>query len=271
MTDPAGELDAMVSAARAAGDGLMRRFRNRGSLRVETKGRADFVSTADLESQETLRALLIGGYPTFGFLAEEGDASAEGGAREARFIVDPLDGTTNFLQGLPHFAVAIALERRGRVVAGVVFDPAKNELFAAREGAGATLDGAPVRVAPDRDLTHALVGTGIPHSNAPDRHEVYLRQLAGAMKEAAGIRRFGAAALDLAYVAAGRFAAFFETGLKPWDVAAGALLVREAGGRVSEPEGGDGDVVASGRVLATNGHVHDALIEMLRAGPPRAG
>jgi myo-inositol-1(or 4)-monophosphatase len=219
------ELDAMMSAARAAGEGLMGRFRDRGNLRVELKGRADFVSTADLESQETLRARLLDGHPNFGFLAEEGDAASEGEAREARFIVDPLDGTTNFLQGLPHFAVAIALQRRGRVVAGVIFDPAKNEMFSAREGAGANLDGSPLRVAQDRDLALALVGTGIPHSNAPERHDAYLRRLAATMREAAGIRRLGAAALDLAYVAAGRFAAFFETGLKPLDVAAGALIV----------------------------------------------
>jgi myo-inositol-1(or 4)-monophosphatase len=270
VTGPSDELDAMTAAARVAGEGLMRRFRDRGSLRVELKGRADFVSTADLESQETLRARLLGAYPTFGFLAEEGDPAPDDRARDARFIVDPLDGTTNFLHGLPHFAVAIALERRGRVVAGVVYDPAKNEMFAAREGAGTTLDGSPARVATDRDLSAALVGTGIPHSNAPERHELYLRRLAGAMKEAAGIRRFGAAALDLAYVAAGRFAAFFETGLKPWDVAAGAHLVREGGGRVSELGGGHGDVVASGEVLATNGHVHDTLIALLR-DRPRAG
>jgi len=254
----------MVSAARAAGQGLMRHFGDRASLRVELKGRADFVSTADLESQETLRARLLGDYPTFGFWGEEGAAAARDGAHEARFIVDPLDGTTNFVHGLPHFAIAIALQRRERIVAGVVFDPAKNEMFSAREGAGAMLNGETLRVAPDRDLALALVATGIPHSNAPERHEVYLGRLAAAMKEAAGIRRFGAAALDLAYVAAGRFAAFFETGLKPWDVAAGALLVREAGGRVSEPDGGDGDVVSLGDVLATNGHVHATLIELLR-------
>jgi myo-inositol-1(or 4)-monophosphatase len=258
------ELDAMVSAARAAGEGLMRRFGDRASLRVELKGRADFVSTADLESQETLRARLLGDYPTFGFWAEEGAAAAGDGAHEARFIVDPLDGTTNFVHGLPHFAVAIALQRLGRVVAGVVFDPAKNEMFSAREGAGATLNGEPLRVAPDGDLALALVGTGIPHSNAPERHAAYLGSLAAVMKEAAGIRRLGAAALDLAYVAAGRFAAFFEAGLKPWDVAAGALLVGEAGGRVSEPDGGAGDVVSLGNVLATNGHVHATLIELLR-------
>src|SRR5580658_4893185 len=190
MTGPSEELDAMMSAARAAGQGLMRRFRDRGSLRVELKGRADFVSTADLESQEALRALLLGQYPTFGFLAEEGATAQEETASDARFVVDPLDGTTNFVHGIPHFAIAIALERHGRVVAGVVFDPAKDEMFSAREGAGASLDGSPLSVGVDRDLSRALVGTGIPHSNAPERHEVYLRGLAAAMKEAAGIRRF---------------------------------------------------------------------------------
>jgi myo-inositol-1(or 4)-monophosphatase len=266
VIDPAGELVVMVAAARAAGQGLMRRFRDRGSLRIEIKGQADFVSIADIEAQETLRERLLGACPGFGFLAEEGDAAMESAAHEARFIVDPLDGTTNFLHGLPHFAVAVALERRGRLVAGVVFDPAKDELFAAREGAGTTLNGAPVRVSTDRDLAQAIVGTGIPHSSGLHRHAAYLPRLAAAMKEAAGIRRMGAAALDMAYVAAGRFAAYFEAGVKPWDIAAGAVLVREAGGVVTEPDGGDGDFIASGEVLATNGHVHAALIAMV-GGP----
>lgn len=267
MTGASDELDAMTAAAREAGAGLMRHFRDRGSLHVELKGRADFVSTADLESQETLRARLLGAYPAFGFLAEEGAPAQDSGFDGTRFIVDPLDGTTNFLHGIAHFAVAIALERRGRIVAGVVFDPAKNEMFSAREGAGAWLDGERLRVSTDRDLALALVGTGIPHSNAVDRHALYLPRLAAAMKEAAGIRRLGAAALDLAYVAAGRFAAYFEFGIKPWDVAAGSLIVREAGGRTSEPDGGS-DFIGSGNVLATNGIVHDPFIELLR---PRVG
>jgi myo-inositol-1(or 4)-monophosphatase len=268
VTGPEAELEVMTAAARAAGEGLMRRFRDRGSLRVEVKGLADFVSIADVEAQETLRARLVGAFPGFGFLGEEGDAGPDA-THETRFIVDPLDGTTNFLHGLPHFAVAVALQRKGRLVAGVVYDPPKDEMFSAREGAGSTLNGQPMRVSPDRDLARAIIGTGIPHSSGLHRHAAYLPRLAAAMKEAAGIRRMGAAALDMAYVAAGRFAAYFEAGVKPWDIAAGAVLVREAGGVVTEPAGGDGDFLASGEVLASNGHVHEALIAMV--GGPAQG
>jgi myo-inositol-1(or 4)-monophosphatase len=262
MLDASPELTTMMAAARTAGVGLMRHFRDRSALRVELKGPADFVSTADVESERALRSALLGAYPNAGFVAEE-SAATVGADASTRFIVDPLDGTTNFLHGVPHFAVSIALERLGRVVAGVVFDPAKGEMFVAEEGRGAWLDGACLRVSGDVDLSQALVGTGIPHVNRPERHAKYLAQLAAAMREAAGIRRLAAAALDLAYVAAGRFAVFFEYGLAPWDIAAGALLVREAHGRVSEPEGGP-DILGSGDVLATNGRLHEPMLALLR-------
>ncbi len=251
----------MVRASRAAGDGLMRHFRALSRLEVELKGPSDFVSAADLEAEATLRSALLGAFPTYGFVAEE-SAAMSGTDSSARFIVDPLDGTTNFLRGIGHFAVSVGLERDGRMVAGVVFDPARDEMFVAEEGGGAWLGDERMRVSADADPSLVLVATGIPHANRPERHEAYLPKLAAAMRVAAGIRRFGAASLDLAYVAAGRFAVFFEYGLAPWDVAAGTLLVREAGGRVSEPAGGD-RVVASGDVLATNGRLHDEMMALL--------
>lgn len=268
MFEPSAELSVMMDAARAAGRHLAERFRKRGAVEVRLKGPGDFVTTADLESEQTLRSMLLAKYGDHAFVGEESsdeNAGRGSGGAAARFIVDPLDGTTNFLHGVPHFAVSIALERDGRTTCGVVFDVPKNEMFVVEAGRGAWLGDERLRVSNARDLSHSIVGTGIPHSNAargqtdPDR---YLAILRGVMREAAGVRRFAAAALDLAYVAAGRFAAFFEYGLSPWDIAAGALLVREAGGQVSEPDGGDG-VLRTGNVLATNAKLHPKMIELL--------
>jgi myo-inositol-1(or 4)-monophosphatase len=269
MFQPSRELATMVDAARFAGEGLMRRFRARKDLEVHVKRQADFVSEADLESEQTLRGRLLGAFPEFGMLAEEGGST---GTEVARFVVDPLDGTTNFLHGVPHFAIAIALERQGQVVSGLVFDPPKGEMFVADAGSGAWLlgpDGGAerLRVADDDDFSRALLATGVPHAGSKMSHEAYLPMLAASMREAAGIRRLAAAALDLSYVAAGRFAAFFEFGLSRWDLAAGALLVREAGGQVSEPSGGP-DFLARGNVLATNGRLHPRMLSLLRAAPP---
>jgi myo-inositol-1(or 4)-monophosphatase len=263
MFTPSPELASMISAARSAGAGLMHHFRGpaRAALAVSLKGPADFVSTADLESERTLRDVLLGAYPTYGFVGEEKAATGAGAA--SRFIVDPLDGTTNFLHGIPHFAVSIGLERDGQLVAGVVLDPPMNEMFVAEAGRGAWLGDERLRVSAEADMGMALVGTGIPAGNRVERHAPYLAMLAGAMRDSAGIRRFSAAALDLAYVAAGRLEVFFELGLSPWDVAAGTLLVREAGGRVTDPAGRD-DVVVSGNVLATNGHLHARMQALLR-------
>jgi myo-inositol-1(or 4)-monophosphatase len=262
MTEPSPELTTMTAAARQAGAILMGHYRGaaRASLHVSLKGPADFVSTADLESERCLREILLRAYPGYGFFGEE--RAATGVEAPARFIVDPLDGTTNYLRGIPHFAVSIALERAGRLVAGVVFDPAKDEMFSAEHARGATLGGEPLRVSDESDLTMAVIGTGIPHGNRPERHEKYLATLARVMKEAAGVRRFSAAALDLAYVASGRLDAFFEQGLSPWDVAAGALIVREAGGRATDASGSE-DVVASGDILASNGRIHAAMMKIL--------
>jgi myo-inositol-1(or 4)-monophosphatase len=268
MFRPSKDLQAMIEAARRAGTGLMQHFRAREKLVVELKGPADFVSAADRESEETLRSMLLKRYPRHGFLTEE-SAPTVGVDAGTRFVVDPLDGTTNFLHGIPHFAVAIGLEHEGRIVAGVVHDPPKNETFVAERGRGAWLGRERLHVTADRDLSRALVATGVPHANSRPRHGRYLAMLAEVMREAAGIRRFAAAALDLSYVAAGRFAVFFELGLSPWDMAAGSLLVEEAGGKVTRPDGGD-DFMGSGDVLATNGRLHAPTLAMIRRATRRA-
>jgi myo-inositol-1(or 4)-monophosphatase len=256
----------MMDAASRAGAGLMRRYHRRSELVVEQKGRADFVSVADREAERTIVAHLRRAFPKHGFVMEESAPRKLDAA--ARFVIDPLDGTTNFLHGIPHFAVSIGFQIDGRLEAGVVFDPAKDEMFVAQHGAGAWLGKQRLAVAPDRSFARAVVSTGIPHASGRRRHARYLPMLEQVMWHAAAIRRLGAAALDLAYVAAGRSAVFFELGLKPWDLAAGALLVIEAGGRVTDVDGSDG-YISSGEVLATNGRLHARTLGLLRAKAPR--
>ena len=267
MKRPSPELSAMMEAASLAGAGLMRRYRRRSRLVVEQKGRADFVSEADRQAERTIITRLGRAFPGHGFVTEESAPRRLGAS--GRFVIDPLDGTTNFLHGVPHFAVSIAFQVDGRVEAGVVLDPAKDEMFVAQRGAGAWLGKERLGVAADRTFARALVSTGIPHASGRARHARYLPMLERMMWHAAAIRRMGAAALDLAYVAAGRSAVFFELGLKPWDIAAGALLVVEAGGRVSGVDGSDG-YLESGEVLATNGRLHRRTLSLLR-GRARPG
>jgi myo-inositol-1(or 4)-monophosphatase len=260
MSTRSPALEVMIRAARTAAQGLSRDFGNRGELCVDEKGPSDFVTSADLRSEGMLKRELSAAFPEHAFLLEEGGASA--GEARARFIVDPLDGTTNFVRGLPHFAVSIALELDGQVVAGVVLDVAKDELFWAEAGAGAWLGDKRLAVAAEEDLSRSVVGTGIPHHGRGD-HPRYLAALGGVMREVAGIRRFGSATLDLAYVAAGRFNAFFEQGLAPWDVAAGALLVREAGGVVTKSDGGPMDLGGRDVLAACSAGFHARMIELL--------
>jgi len=257
----------MVRAAEKAGRALVRDFGEVEQLQVSRKGPADFVSNADIKAETIVRAELAKARPAFGFLMEESGASV-GADKSSRWIVDPLDGTTNFLHGLPHWAVSIAAEREGEIVAGVIYEPIRDELFWAEKGQGAFLNAQRLRVSERRRLDDALVATGAPfrgHGN----HPLFLAQIAAVMAETAGIRRFGSAALDLAYVAAGRYDAFWETALKPWDIAAGLILVSEAGGFISEIGGGK-NPLASGSVLATNAHLNVPLGKLLRAaGEPR--
>lgn len=253
-------LNVMVDAARKAGRGLARDFGEVENLQVSVKGPGDFVSAADRKAEDVIRDALEKARPGYGFLMEE-SGTTEGADKTHRWIVDPLDGTTNFLHGIPHFAISIALEREGVLVAGVIHNPVTNELYVAERGKGAFLDGRRLRVAARHELQRALFATGIPHIGQSD-HGLFLRQLSAVMARVSGVRRNGAAALDLAYVAAGRFDAFWERGLNPWDVAAGMVIVREAGGFVTDFDG-DQNVFTSGDVVAGNESMHRLAREVL--------
>jgi myo-inositol-1(or 4)-monophosphatase len=253
-------LNVMAAAARKAGRGLIRDFGEVENLQVSQKGPSDFVSTADLKAEKILRQELAKARPGYGFLMEESEETEGDGTH--RWIVDPLDGTTNFLHGIPHFAISIALERDGEIVAGIVYEPLRDEEYWAEKGGGAFVSDRRLRVSGRRQLGDAVIATGIPFRGVGD-HPRYLRTQAAVMAEVAGIRRFGSAALDLAYVAAGRYDGFWEFGLKRWDIAAGILLVREAGGYVTEPEGGH-DPLGKGNLLAANDHLHMKLGALLR-------
>lgn len=253
-------INVMERAARRAARGLIRDFGEVEQLQVSKKGPSDFVSTADLKAERILHAELRKARPAFGILIEE--SGEEAGDGRHRFIVDPLDGTTNFLHGIPHFAISIGLERDGEIVAGIVFEPIKDELFWAEKGAGAYVNEHRLRVSARSKLTEALIGTGIPFHGHGD-HETFLKSFAAVMPQVAGIRRLGTASLDLAYVAAGRLDGYWEFGLKPWDLAAGILLVREAGGYVSEIDGGR-RMLESGDVLAANDALHKPLGDLVR-------
>jgi myo-inositol-1(or 4)-monophosphatase len=257
-------VQTMIDASRAGARVLLESFSRLPSVVVRDKGQADFVSQADLRSEAVIKEALTAFDPHAKFQAEESEIDRV--AAGPRFIIDPLDGTTNFLRGIPHFAVTIAYADDTGVVAGVVLDPSRDELFWADRGAGAFLGERRLAVSTRTSLEDAVIHTGIPHRGRGD-HDAYLAQLRRVMAKAAGVRRLGAAALDLAYVAAGRGDGFFEVGLAPWDVAAGVLLVREAGGRVTDLEGGDA-VAERREVVAATVEVHAPLLEALRA---RAG
>jgi len=253
-------LNVMTHAAQKAARGLVRDFGEIENLQVSKKGTADFVSTADKKSEKILVYELTKARPNFGFLLEEG-GEIEGCDTSKRWIIDPLDGTTNFLHGLPHFAISIALERDGEPFAGVVYEPVTDQMFTAERGQGAHLNKHRIRVSARADLTESLFATGMPFAGR-DGHEQFLQQLEAVMVETAGVRRFGSAALDLAYVAAGRFDGFWETGLQPWDIAAGIVLVREAGGFVTDMDGKN-DMLKSGNIIAANDQLHGTLSKIL--------
>ncbi|MCX7360502.1 MAG: inositol monophosphatase family protein [Alphaproteobacteria bacterium] len=257
-------ITVMIRAAFAAAKGLKRDFGEVEQLQVSEKGPGDFVSRADLMAERVLRAELSRTRPEYGFLGEEG-GETKGDGRN-RWIVDPLDGTTNFLHGLPHFAISIGLERDDEIIAGVIYQPISDELFWTEKGIGAYVDtpnarSRRLRVSGRKDPARAVVATGIPHMGKGD-HSAYYAKLAAVGARTSGIRRWGAAALDLAFVAAGRYDAFFEYGLAPWDVAAGVLMVREAGGLVSDMAGGP-YAVGGPSILATNGGLRDTMVGML--------
>jgi len=256
-------LNVMVQAATKAGRSLARDFGEVQNLQVSLKGPGDYVSQADRKAEEIIHAELARARPGYAFLMEErGEVAGEDG--QHRWLVDPLDGTTNFLHGIPVFSVSIALERQGQLVAGVIFNPAMDELYTAERGGGAFLNDRRMRVAARSRLSDAVIGTGIPHLGR-GHHGQALIDLKNVMGEAAGIRRLGSAALDLAYVAAGRMDGFWEDYLSPWDVAAGILMVREAGGFASDRAGGQ-DIYASGSIVAGNEAIHRALLKQIGPG-----
>jgi myo-inositol-1(or 4)-monophosphatase len=253
-------LNVMVAAARKAGNSLARDFGEVQNLQVSVKGPGDYVSQADHRAEEIVFNELSKVRPGYGFLMEE-RGTVEGTDGQHRWIVDPLDGTTNFLHGIPSFAVSIGLERQGVLVAGVIYNPAMDELYTAERGGGAFLNDRRMRVAARRKLTDCVIGTGIPHLGR-GHHGQALLDLKNVMGEASGIRRFGAASLDLAWVAAGRIDGFWEDYLSPWDMAAGILMIREAGGFVSDRDGGQ-DMFGSGTIVAGNELIHKALLGQL--------
>ncbi|MDF2096726.1 inositol monophosphatase family protein [Aquibaculum arenosum] len=255
------QITVMTRAAFKAARHLKRDFGEVENLQVSRKGPADFVSTADLKAEKILREELSRARPDYGFLMEESGASSAQNGETRRWLVDPLDGTTNFLHGLPHFAISIALEEKGEVIASVILDPIKDELFAAEKGQGAFLNDRRIRVSGRRRFDEGLFATGIPFKGRAG-HKAFLEELEKVMAATAGVRRWGTAALDLAYVAAGRYEGFWERGLKSWDIAAGILLVREAGGQVSEI-GGRAMTLDSGSILAANAQLHRDLGKLL--------
>ncbi len=256
-------LNIMMKAARKAGRALVKDFREVENLQVSMKGAGDFVSRADTTAEGILREELMGARPTYGWLAEE-SGETEGEDPTRRWIVDPLDGTTNFLHGLPHWAVSIALEHKGQIVSGVVYDPAKDEMFYAEKGSGAWLnDSKRLRVSGRSRMIEAVFATGVPFA-AKRTLPATLKDLARLMPECAGVRRFGSAALDLAYVAAGRYDGYWERELNLWDIAAGVLIVREAGGLLEGVRDGQ-NPMESGSLLCANGQLFDPLAKLIRA------
>lgn len=262
MSLPTALINVMNNAARKASRLLMRDFGEVEQLQVSRKGPGDFVSEADRRTENILHEELHKARPGFGFLMEEGGA-IEGENANERWIIDPIDGTTNFLHGMPHFAISIALEREGEIVAGVVYNPAADEMFQAEKGRGAWLADRRLRVAGRKHFDEAVIATGLPFVGKTG-HARALKELHQVMSQTAGIRRMGSAALDLAWVAAGRYDAYWERGLKSWDIAAGLLLVREAGGYIAEIDGGK-DVLTSGNIAAGNETMLAALMDKLRA------
>ncbi|MER9869111.1 inositol monophosphatase [Mesorhizobium sp. M0136] len=254
-------LNVMVQAAMKAGRSLSRDFGEVQNLQVSMKGPGDYVSQADRKAEDIVFAELSKARPGYAFLMEERGV-VEGDDGQHRWIVDPLDGTTNFLHGIPLFAVSIALERQGQIVAGVVYNPAMDELYTAERGGGAFMNDRRLRVAGRTKLVDAVIGCGMPHLGR-GQHGNFLIELRNVMAEVSGVRRLGSASLDLAYVAAGRMDGFWETGLSAWDVAAGILLIREAGGFVSDFAGGQ-DVLNAGSLVAGNELIQRALLKTIK-------
>jgi len=254
-------LNVAIMAARRGGESLVRNLKQLDKLNVQAKGRNDFVSEADHAAEKAVISAIHKHYPDHAIQAEESGTSGES---DFVWIIDPLDGTTNFLHGFPVFCVSVAVAHRGRVEHGVVYDPLRQELFTASRGQGAQLDGRKIRVSGLTDLGRALIGTGFPYRDSNAAFEPYMNMLVSALHHTSGVRRPGAAALDLCYVAAGRLDGYWETGLMPWDMAAGALILREAGGIVSALDGSE-NFLETGHVLCGTPKVYAGLAKLFAA------
>jgi myo-inositol-1(or 4)-monophosphatase len=254
-------LNVMIKAARKAARGLARDFGEVEKLQVSMKGPANFVSAADRRAEQILREELLAARPGYSFVGEEGGRT-EGPDQTHTWIVDPLDGTTNFLHGIPQFAISIALEREGVIVAGLIYNPVSDEMFTAERGKGAFLNDQRLRVATRQRMADAVLSCGLPHQGRGDL-ELFRKEFFAVQEKVAGLRRFGSAALDLAFVAAGRFDIYWERDLAPWDMAAGVLLVREAGGYVTDCDGGD-NMLTKGHIMAGNDTLHRELLKLLK-------
>lgn len=256
-------LNIMMKAARRAARSLVKDFREVENLQVTSKSAGDFVSRADIASEAMLKEDLLGARPSYGWLAEESDEEIVGDDPTRRWIVDPLDGTTNFLHGMPHWAVSIALEHKGEVVSGVVYDAAKDEMFYAEKGQGAWLNNSQrLRVSDRREMIEAVYATGLPFANK-GHLPAALQDLSRLLPQCAGVRRWGAASLDLAYVAAGRYEGYWERSISPWDIAAGIILVREAGGFVEPLRPGD-PLLNEGGVISGNSALFERFRDTIR-------
>jgi len=261
MATASALLQVMIAAVRKAGRKLVRDFGEVAELQVSKKGTADYVTAADLKAEQALIAALEKARPGYGFLAEE-RGLVEGSDKTHVFIIDPLDGTTNFIHAIPYFAINIALEREGQVVAAVTYNPVAGELFWAERGKGAYLNDRRIRVAARTQMIEAVLATGIPFAGRAG-HAQFLKELHQVAQRVSGVRRFGSAALDLAWTAAGRVDGYWERGLGAWDIAAGSLLVTEAGGKVSAPDGEPMDV-RKGAICVANQELHPQLLELLK-------
>ena len=260
-------INVMFKAADAASRRMMRDFGEVENLQVTKKGAADFVTKADINAEQTIQEELAKARPGWGFIMEEGGTVLSEDPDAPQWIIDPIDGTTNFTHGIPHFGISIAVMKQGKIIAGLILDPARNECFFAETGKGAFMNDRRMRVSGRRQFSEALFATGIPFlgrgTAESDAH--FMAELQAVMQKSAGVRRFGAASLDLAWVAAGRYDGFWEKGLSLWDIAAGYIIVKEAGGFVSDFQSRD-KALETGNIVAANSHLHTGLLKLLREG-----
>jgi myo-inositol-1(or 4)-monophosphatase len=255
-------MNVMVAAALKAGRGLKRDFGELENLQVSVKGPGDFVSAADRRAETILVDALNKARPGYGFVLEE-SGTLSGTDKSHTWIIDPLDGTTNFLHGLPIFAISIALERENQLVAGLVHNPATGDIYAAEKGQGAFLNNRRLRVAARQELSGALIGCGIPHIGKAKQHPQFMAELKSVMARASNLRRLGAVALDLCFVACGSYDGFWERNLQAWDLAAGIVMIREAGGFVTDADGGAA-MLSKGSICAGNEAIHRGLLQLIR-------